>query len=115
MSLFGTLPIAGTTIATHWDQLYIFLVAVSIFFFVGILVAMGIFAVKYHRTKSNESADIHGHTGVEVLWTVVPTILVLGIFVWGWRIYKEMAQPPSDAYEVKVLGKQWLWGRGEDA
>lgn len=109
MSMFGTLPVAGTTAASHWDQLYIFLVAVSIFFFVGILIAMGIFAVKYHHRKSSESADIHGHTGLELIWTIIPTFLVLGIFVWGWRVYKEMVQPPSDAYEIKVLGKQWLW------
>lgn len=46
---------------------------------------------------------------LEILWIVVPTILGLGIFVWGVKVYGDMRTPPKDAKEIYVIGKQWMW------
>lgn len=105
----GTLPIQGTAIAKEWDTLYIFLVILSAIFFVGIVAAMVLFVHKYRSSRHKVAADIHGHTWLEIVWTAIPTVLVLGIFVWGWVIYRRMVTPPANAYEIRVIGKQWLW------
>ncbi len=105
----ATIPIAGTDIATEWDELYYWLLALSLFFFVGIVVAMVVFAVKYKKRKGVRPTYIEGHTGLEVVWTVIPTILVMVLFFWGWNVYKKMITAPSDAIEIRVVGKQWLW------
>ena len=105
----ATLPVAATDAAMSWDSLYWFLVYLSLFFFVGIIIAMAIFAVKYRKSVHQKPKYIHGHTGLEVVWTVIPTILVLGVFWWGWVVYKEMMHAPADAMEIHVIGKQWLW------
>ena len=60
-----------------------------------------------------------GATWMEITWSVVPMIVFIGIFIWGARLYLSMAQPPSDALEIYVVGKQWMWkiqhpkGQGE--
>jgi len=105
----ATIPVAATDVAKDWDSLYWFLFYLSLFFFVGIVLAMIIFAVKYRKSANPKSSFIHGHAGLEIFWTVVPTILVLFIFWWGWNVYKEMIEPPRDAMEVHVIGKQWMW------
>lgn len=105
----ATVPVAATDIAHKWDAIYWFLIYVSAFFFVGIVLAMIIFAIKYRKGVNPKSKYIHGHTGLEVVWTVIPTILVLWMFGWGWNVYKEMTHAPADAMEIHVIGKQWLW------
>ena len=47
--------------------------------------------------------------GLEVVWTVIPTILVMWIFAWGWNVYHDMVHAPQDAMEINVVAKQWLW------
>jgi cytochrome c oxidase subunit 2 len=109
MARAATVPVAATDIAHKWDAIYWFIVIVSAIFFVGIVIAMIIFAVKYRKGVHPKSRYIHGHTGLEIVWTVIPTILVLWMFWWGWNVYKEMTHAPADAMEVHVIGKQWMW------
>jgi cytochrome c oxidase subunit 2 len=105
----ATLPVAATDVADSWDSIYWFLVWVSVFFFVGIVAAMVIFVVKYRKEVHKKTKYIEGHTGLEIIWTVIPSILLFVMFGWGWVVYKDMIKAPSDAMEVHVIGKQWLW------
>ena len=105
----ATIPVAATDVAQSWDGIYWFLVYLSLFFFVGIVAAMIIFAVKYRREVYKKPKYIHGHTGLEIIWTVIPTILLFVCFGWGWSVYKDMIHAPADSMEVRVIGKQWLW------
>jgi cytochrome c oxidase subunit 2 len=105
----ATLPVAATDIANDWDKLYWFLIWLSLFFFVGIIVAMAWFAFKYRKGVHKKPKYIDGHTGLEIVWTVIPTILVLICFWWGWVVYKDMIHAPADSMEIRVIGKQWLW------
>jgi cytochrome c oxidase subunit 2 len=104
-----TLPVAATDVAKDWDGIYWFLMWTSLFFFVGIVIAMAYFVVKYRKGVNKKSKYIHGHTGLEIVWTVIPTIIVLVMFWWGYVVYKKMIHAPADAMEVHVIGKQWLW------
>ena len=105
----ATLPVAATDIAQSWDTLYWFLIYTSVIFFVGIFIAMIVFAVKYRKQVHKKPKYIHGHTGLEVVWTIIPSILLFVMFGWGWSVYRDMIHAPSDAMEIRVIGKQWLW------
>ena len=109
IGLTNFLPEAATEIATRWDELFYFLIGVSVFFFVPIIVVATIFVFKYRSKKHKKVEDIHGHTPLEIFWTIIPTIIVLFIFGWGWFVYVKMTHAPKDAFEIKVIGKQWLW------
>ena len=103
------LPIRGTDIATKWDALYNFLVALSIFFFVLVIGAMLFFVFKYRAKPGVKTKYIADHHLLEGVWTFVPFVLLMVIFVWGYALYNKMVTAPSDAMEVRVVGKQWLW------
>jgi cytochrome c oxidase subunit 2 len=105
----GTLPIQGTDIAAKWDLLYYFLVAISVVFFVFVVGAMIYFLVKYKKKEGRLPEYITGSHLLEAIWVAIPTILLLIIFAWGYDVYRDMKQAPSDAYEIKVIGKQWAW------
>jgi cytochrome c oxidase subunit 2 len=105
----ATIPVAATDIAKDWDTLYWFLVYLSAFFFIGIVIAMIVFAVKFGKNANKKPKYIHGNTTLEVIWTVIPSILLFVIFGWGWSVYRDMTTAPSDSMEVRVIGKQWLW------
>ncbi len=53
----------------------------------------------------------HGNTPLEILWTVIPTIMMLVLGIWSVFALFELDQPPigADTLEVKVVGHQWWW------
>ena len=103
------LPIQGTQIAHDFDILYAFLFWLSVFFFVLVVGAMLYFAFKYRASKSPKSKYITDDHLLEATWTIIPTVLLMVIFVWGYVVYKEMRDVPADAMEVRAVGKQWSW------
>ena len=103
------LPIQGSDVAVAWDSLFLFLVWLSVFFFILVVGGMIYFAIRYRSSKVKNTKYITDHHGLEAFWTIVPTILLMGIFVWGWSVYKQMTQTPPDAMEVHVIAKQWSW------
>ncbi len=105
----SSVPIPGTEVAARWDNLYSFLVWISVFFFVLVVGAMLYFTVAYRHDPKRKTKYITGSHLLEAMWIAIPTLLLLVIFGWGYSIYHQMTQPPTDAYEIRVLGKQWLW------
>lgn len=105
----GALPLPGTDIAARWDSLFSFLFWLSVFFVVLIVGLMIYFAIEYRHHKGQKPKYITGNHQLEVFWTVVPTIILLFIFAWGYKVYRAMVQPPADALEIRVIAKQWLW------
>ena len=105
----GTLPLTATDVAVRWDGLYTFLVWVSIFFFVLVVGGMLYFMITYRHRSGTTSRYITGNHLLEWIWVGLPTLLLLVIFGWGYSVYHEMVQAPYDAYEIRVVAKQWLW------
>lgn len=91
------------------DFVFLYIVGISVVFLVAITFLMVYFVIKYHRSKNIPPANIEGHTLLEVTWTVIPTILVLSMFYYGWVGFKEMRTVPKDAAVVKVTGRMWSW------
>jgi cytochrome c oxidase subunit 2 len=107
---FPLFPEQASTMAPRVDQLYFFLLGVSVFFATLILILIVAFAVKYRRRSDNEQPQpISGNLALEILWTVVPLSLTLVMFVWGARLFFITFYPPSDALEINVVAKQWMW------
>ena len=91
------------------DSVFILSVVICVFFLVLITALIIVFSVKYNRKKNNKAVNIHGHTLLEITWTVIPTILVLILFWYGWKGYKEMVDIPKDAMTVEVTAQMWKW------
>lgn len=62
------------------------------------------------RPGAPEPKHIHGHTGLEVAWTIAPAIILALVAVpTVVTIYKTQGAPPPGALQVKVIGHQWWW------
>lgn len=104
------MPTQGTEISKSVDSLYAFLLIISLVSCVIVIGGMLYFAVKYKRKSANDkTAYITHDTRLEILWSVIPLILFLFVFAWGWSIYHDMRTMPKDALEIHVTGKQWAW------
>jgi len=102
-------PARASTLADRTDALMIFMLAVTGFFTVMIFILIFIFAMKFRRARHPIAAQIEGSNALEATWTLIPFFIFLVMFVWSASIYMSWAQPPSDAEEVFVVGKQWMW------
>jgi len=103
-------PESASTMAVRVDALYLFLVAVTVFFSALIAGLIVYFAVKYRRRGSDQVGGVmSGGLLLEVVWVVVPFLITLVIFFWSARIYFDMSRPPDETLTVYVVGKQWMW------
>jgi cytochrome c oxidase subunit 2 len=91
------------------DSVFLFTLIVSVFFLVLITLLMIFFVIKYSRKRNPKATNIEGHVGLEILWTAIPTVLVLIMFWYGWIGYKEMEDIPDDALTVDVTAMMWNW------
>lgn len=104
------LPPAKSTIAGQVDELFVFILIVSAVLLVGITFAIIFFSWKYKRRSENDVTPVITHNAkLEVAWSVIPLVLVMIVFGWGFTGYMNMRTVPTDAYEIRVVGKSWLW------
>ena len=69
--------------------------------------------IKFRRRPGNDELppQTHGHTALEITWTVIPTILILALGIWSVFTLFDLDQPPAgaDTLEVTAVGHQWWW------
>ena len=98
------LPEAASTIAPEVDALFYFVYWISVAFFVGVVGFMIYFALKYRRKDpSYVPPAYHQHPLLETASIVIPTILCLIVFTWGFKVFVKMYAAPPASYEITVL------------
>ena len=103
---------AGHSLMSHQiDNLYDWIFWASVALLVGILVVVGYFLIKYRSTPENLVAkeQITENHMIEFLWTIIPTIIVIIVFYAGYKTYLHVTVPPTNATEIHVVGKKWMW------
>lgn len=106
---WATLPQAST-FAESTDLLYFFITGLSLFFFVVVIGVQGYFMWKYRRRSEDQKTSSITHSGkIEFLWSAIPAVLLVWIFVWGEVDFLKQTVPPADAIQVRVTGQQWMW------
>lgn len=104
------MPSQATEIAKQVDNLYGFLLIISLISCVIVIGGMLYFVFKYKRkTPNDKTAYISHSTALEFLWSFIPLVIFLFVFAWGWYVYHQMRAMPQNALEINVLGKQWAW------
>jgi len=92
------------------DHVFIFLLIVCGAMTAAIFLTIFYFAIKYRRRSEEERPrPPRGNLPLELVWTAVPLGIFLFIFGWGAKVYYENLNPPSDAMQIYVVGKQWMW------
>lgn len=110
LNLNSVLPVAGTELAQSWDQLFWFLFVVNAILFAVVMGPIVYILIRYRAKNGRKPSKLAHNAPLEIIWTAIPTVIVMVIFAWGWILYKEMYYgPPANAMEVRVVAKSWGW------
>ncbi len=103
-------PEQASTFAWQVDALYVYLIVVSIAFTIPLVAAIFFFTIKYRETeKFATPEEMHGSMVLETVWSIIPFVISMTIFLGGAIVFFNQYTPPEDAMEVYVVGKQWMW------
>ena len=110
MLIYGWLPEAQSTLSGAVDDVFYFVVATSVILTLGVVAAMMWLMYRYRRRTANDRSDeVKPNATLELAWVVLPTILVLVVFTWGFRSFVTVNVAPPNAYEIYVTGQKWFW------
>ena len=96
--------------ADSTDQMFYAVLALSAFFFFAIAAAVVYLVVKYRHRPGHKAQPSAAHNdALEITWTVIPTIISVFLFYYGWRTYVKVVTPPTKAIEIGVVASKWEW------
>jgi cytochrome c oxidase subunit 2 len=109
---YGTfwMPPAVNAEADESDMMFYGVLGLSIFFFAAIAIAVVYLVIKYRHRPGHKAQPSAAHNdALEITWTVIPTIITVFLFYYGWRSYIRVVTPPTKAVEVQVTARRWSW------
>ncbi|MBN1599555.1 MAG: cytochrome c oxidase subunit II [Bacteroidales bacterium] len=99
-----------SNLARGVDTAFIVILSVIFFFLIGLTVVLIIFILRYRESKNPVASQIHGNNKLEIIWTVIPLLIVMAMFYFGWTGWKPMdSAPPDDAFEIETTARMWKW------
>ncbi len=107
---FPLFPEQATANAQRLDALMLFEVGILVFFTTLIFALILVFCLRFRRGSQVDRSNPPTHSRIlEVVWIAIPVILSAVMFVWSMQLFYELYDPPADAAEISVVGKQWMW------
>jgi len=99
----------ASNLAAAVDRAFIFIFAISFIFTIGITVLMIYIVIHFSRKKGLAPKQFTGNTKLEIIWTIIPLIIVLVMFYYGTIAFTPMREVPKDAMQIKVIARMWVW------
>ena len=109
--LIPWLPPADSKQAVEVDHVYWFVTVICVAIF-ALVAGVALYAVWKFRAAPDDPDDgapIHGHTGLEVVWTAIPAVLVTAITVYSGVVLTQVENIPKEHRVVEVTGQQFAW------
>jgi cytochrome c oxidase subunit 2 len=104
------MPKAVNLEADSTDQMFYAVWALSAFFFLAITAAVVYLVIKYRHRPGHKAQPSASHNdALEITWTIIPTIISVFLFYYGWRTYVKVVTPPTHAIEINVIASKWEW------
>lgn len=91
------------------DGAMLYITAFSVLMLLLITVAMIYFVIKYRASKNPIPTQYHGNAVIEVIWIVIPTIIVLSMFYYGYTDFSDLRNTKQFDEEYHVTAKMWDW------
>jgi cytochrome c oxidase subunit II len=119
--LAGCAPETITKTGHEVAGLYNIVLVMATVVFVGVEAAIIYNAVRYRRPVGDQTLpeQVHGNRSIEVLWTAIPAVIILALFVMSMKVLVDVNEEKPAPLTVKVTGFQWQWRfdyyRGPDA
>jgi cytochrome c oxidase subunit 2 len=92
------------------DPVFIFIFSAILLLFGGITATMIWFVIRYRRSRAPEpTSAVASNLWLEIVWTVLPSILVMAMFYSGWAGYLALRTVPTGALPVTATARMWSW------
>ncbi|MBI5419863.1 MAG: cytochrome c oxidase subunit II [Deltaproteobacteria bacterium] len=103
---------AASRSAWEIDAVFLFITVVSLFFFILVEGLLIYFAVRYRRRRAEEAhatSDVRSNFVLETVWVIIPSIVVIAFFVYGYVVYRDVTTPSPGASDIHVVAQQFLF------
>jgi len=99
----------ASTFVEGVDNAFVFILAIAFFFLIGITTVMLIFLYRYNKQRNPKPIQNKGNNTLEVVWTVIPLLLVLAMFYYGYIGWVPMQRIPDQGLEVTANARMWAF------
>jgi len=105
------LPVAASSEAGPIDTMFNvhFMLISFLFSLIMVFVLYSAFAFRKREGDEEEGAYFHGHTKLEIAWTVLPLLIVIAFGVYAATVFSDLVRPKEGEMTVRVIGRQWSW------
>ncbi len=104
------LPEPGTAIATEMYDLHMFIMWVCVVIFIGVFGTMFYSVLNHRKSKGYKAANFHHSTTVEIIWTVIPFLILIAMGYPATQTVIDMKDTSTPDVTIKATGYQWMWG-----
>jgi cytochrome c oxidase subunit 2 len=98
-----------SNVAGKIETSFLIITVACVVLLVAVTATMLVFICRYRRGRSPVPEDIEENLPLEIVLTILPTVLVLGMFYVGWVDFGYIRNPPKDAMHIDVIARQWSW------
>ncbi|MDB5870283.1 MAG: cytochrome c oxidase, subunit [Polaromonas sp.] len=101
---------AVTRIAAEQQWLHWFMMAICLVIFVAVFAVMFYSILKHRKSQGHKAANFHESTVVEIAWTIVPFVIVIGMALPATKVLVAQKDTTGADLTIKATGIQWKWG-----
>ncbi|MCC6320002.1 MAG: cytochrome c oxidase subunit II [Phycisphaerales bacterium] len=97
--------------AKETESLFMYILWVNIVSFVALMILIAYFVARYRRGKQAQNYQVSAahNTPLELTWSIVPLMIMVPIFYWGFTGYVNKLAAPAASEEIRIIGQKWNW------
>jgi cytochrome c oxidase subunit II len=89
---------------------FVVILSICFFFLISLTIVLLVFIYRYNVKRHPVADQIEGNNKLEVLWTVIPVLIVIAMFYYGWIGWEPLySKAPKNAMQIKTIGRMWHW------
>ncbi len=97
----------ASNFVSSFNTSFYLIAGISLLFLAGLTVLMLYFVFRYNSKKNKTATQIEGNNLLEIAWTVIPILLSLVMFYYGWAGWKPMNKAPKDGINITSVARMW--------
>ena len=105
--MYSTTGIDASNFVSTFNTSFYFIAGISLFLLTGLTISMLYFVFRYNKKKHNIAIQNEGNNLLEITWTVIPVLLAIMMFYYGWEGWKPLGKVPSNAMTVTTTARMW--------
>ena len=105
--MYSTTATGASNFVSTFNTSFYFIAGISLLLLTGLTIVMLYFVFRYNNKKNKIAIQNEGNTRLEIVWTVIPVILALAMFYFGWEGWKPMRNAPKGAINITSVARMW--------